>query len=79
MKLNKYYKVEWVDATSHAGWTEIADLALSEITSLGKLVKETKEYIALAGSFGETQVNNTMVIPRAWVKKVKELKIAKES
>lgn len=75
--------VDWVDAVAGIGWTDdAAENRLSYCRSIGLVVAETKEMIALAGSWAtdepeaETPTsNNRIVIPKAWIKKRRVVKL----
>ena len=69
--------VDWVDAVAGIGWTDdVGENRLSYCRSIGLVVSETKDMLALAGSWGTDEpeseppmTNNRMVIPKAWIKK----------
>lgn len=79
-KTNKLLYIEWYDAVGgEDGWVSLTSVKKCEpalIKSCGILLKETKKYVTLALSI-DTQHDNVagfIVIPKKWIKKIKELK-----
>lgn len=69
-------KISWVDAWGNASWMAIDEAiehyaAGAACTSVGYLIKESKEGYLLAGTIGERDVNAMFFIPRGWVRDVK--------
>jgi hypothetical protein len=66
MRINNIYEVEWTDSTSFTGWTKKEELYISKCKTIGKLVRDEKDFIALAGSYGSDNedVNTIMCIPK---------------
>jgi len=73
----KIIKVNWHDSVCYRGWqqSEHETYKPSECSTVGFLVEETKEHIALALSMGEATYNvgDVMVIPKHSVTKTKVL------
>lgn len=71
----KLVKITWVDSTtmSEDVWG-LKDEVLKPLTvkSVGYIQKETKDYIALVGSYTDYQVCNRITIPKGCIKKVKK-------
>lgn len=73
--------VEWIDAVASTGWMERGSgFPVQTCFSIGTLVEEGKDHIALAGSWGnpadqEQHVNCVISIPKAWIKQRKKLKV----
>jgi len=80
--MKKKVIVHWIDAESDSSWKsleEIKDWAKKAYQNLnestGEIVLKTKNYIVVSGSkdsygnFGELTM-----IPKGWVKKIKEIK-----
>jgi hypothetical protein len=68
--------VDWVDAVAGIGWTDdTSEMRLSHCRSVGLVVNETDEALALAGSWATDEgdelptSNNRIVIPKAWIKR----------
>lgn len=76
MKLQaKIVFIEWIDASTTHGWSSLDDLGIETCFSAGFLVRETDEDISIAAAISEHQVNATITIPKAWIKKKKVIKI----
>lgn len=84
MALKKAFEVEyveWIDAVASTGWVERSSgFPVQTCFSIGQLVEEGKDHIALAGSWGspadqEQHVNCVIAIPKAWIKQRKKLKV----
>lgn len=77
------YKViylEWVDAVGADGWTELSAIekeGLATVTTVGFLLKETKEFVTVLHSIdtGNKNTGAWMVIPTAQIKRRKFLKL----
>ena len=73
--------VEWIDAVASTGWVERGSgFPVQTCFSIGTLVEESKDHIALAGSWGHPQdqeqhVNCVISIPKAWVKARRKVKV----
>ena len=73
--------VEWIDAVASTGWMERSTgFPVQTCFSIGQLIEEGKDHIALAGSWGspadqEQHVNCVISIPKAWIKQRKKLKV----
>lgn len=68
--------VEWVDAVSCAGWTDIEDYQgrnLDLCESVGFLVHEDEQSLTLAAARSAEQVNATIAIPKACVLRTKRM------
>lgn len=64
----KLRTIKWRDANSYSGWWDIEDIKPLNVKSTGYVVKETKNYIVLAGSVAENgQINNAISIPKRWI------------
>jgi len=75
----KAVKVEWLDiASGTIHWTDFDDLEFGplECESVGWLVKETDEYIAIAQNYNKENdlIADTMTFPKSVVVKMTELK-----
>lgn len=83
MKKQQVVCVDWVDAVAGIGWTDdVGENRLSYCRSIGLVVSETKDALALAGSWSTDEpvgepptTNNRIVIPKAWIKKRKVVKL----
>ena len=73
--------VEWIDAVASTGWMERSSgFPVQMCHSIGVLIEESKDHIALAGSWGkptpeENHVNCVISIPKAWIKVLKKEKV----
>jgi hypothetical protein len=73
--------VEWIDAVASTGWMERGSgFPVQKCHSIGQLIEEGKDHIALAGSWGnptaeENHVNCVISIPKAWIKVRKKVKV----
>jgi len=67
--------VEWVDAVSDGGWEDNVKVDIHPVKTVGFLIAETKDGICLASTISGDNSNARMHIPKAWIKKRKELKI----
>ena len=74
----KLVKVEWVDSSFSEGWVDkdTCDFGIAHISSAGYLVKEEKDFIALALNVGE-QISDVINIPRVSIQSIEELQIIK--
>lgn len=67
-------RVEWYDAAGHDDWRSVnAEWRPFMITTVGFLVYEDDNVVALAQNLGEEQegdqeVSHSMVIPKGWIK-----------
>ena len=73
--------VEWIDAVACTGWMpKTSGFPIQLCHSVGMLIEDSKEHIALAGSWGKPQagdsdVNCVISIPKAWIKVRKKVKV----
>lgn len=71
IKKLKKVEVEWLDACSTSEWVVEEGLPkLARATTIGFLVKETKEAITICGSIGPEQplvYGDCITIPAPWV------------
>lgn len=85
-RLAKVLLVHWQDMTEGAGWfpadgEEEESVFAAQCFSAGIKVKETKEYLYLAGIFGQTphdscsQWGMLTVIPKGMIKSIKVVKV----
>lgn len=59
--------IVWHDAVADSGWLERGNECSTDvITSVGRVLKETPEYVTLGGSWDKeaTQSNNRMTVPK---------------
>ena len=75
----KFIKIEWVDTWTESGWHSESYFDFKPIpcTSVGILVKEDKDCIAIAqnyGEMGDCRWGDVTNIPKCAIKKVRELK-----
>ena len=71
----KLVKVEWEDTVARNYWSDIGDLHVSKVSSVGFLVGKDKRKIILSGmNSKDGQHNCTQVIPRGCITKITELK-----
>ena len=75
MDTPKVILVEWVDSVCGAGWEIDSKPELHPCTTLGYLINEDAEAIVIASTLSLGSNNARMVIPKAWIKKRKEIKI----
>ena len=73
--MGKIYWCEWLDSQSYHGWQDDSDYSLAICQSVGFIVKETKEFIALATSTNEEESNATITIPKKCILKSKILSL----
>jgi hypothetical protein len=70
--------VEWVDSESVDAWTSLEELNVSQpvIITLGYLVKETKDAIAISPNWDNKNKNVScvMIIPKCCIKKRRKMK-----
>lgn len=67
-------EVQWDDAEVDTGWTETPDkLEPSIATTVGFLVKETRNHILIASTYDELHINGTIQIPKKMIKTRKEI------
>jgi len=71
----KVILVEWVDAVADAGWEATTKPELHSCTTLGYLIAEDNDALVIASTLSLGQSNARMHIPKAWIKKRKEIKI----
>ena len=76
-ELTEKVEIEWVDAYEmESGWHTIEEAEKATpptVFSLGYVVKETKEFIIIAGDKGrkgDSDCGRVQVIPRNWIKKI---------
>ena len=75
MKKYRAYRVDWVDTMHRSGWNNEED-NMSPIlnTSMGYIVKRTRDYIALAQTIGHDKeasaFSSVTSIPRGCIKKM---------
>lgn len=73
------YEVKWLDAYEmESGWQTLEDalkITPPEVSSVGYVLKETKEYIILAADIGSDKMDNDVgrvtVIPGQWILEIK--------
>ena len=73
----KLYKIEWEDAASSGGWIELGEEKLDPliVTTVGFLIKETKDRLILAQSLTNGHRSADRIqIPKAWIKKKTHIK-----
>ena len=71
----KLYEIRWLDAYEmESGWQTLEDalkITPPEVSSVGYVLKETKEYIILAADIGSDKMDNDVgrvtVIPGQWI------------
>ena len=69
--------VEWKDATSEGpDWVsqEEANTELAICHSVGFVHNEDKEKITILLSYGESDVSQSLTIPKVWIVKIKKLR-----
>jgi len=71
----KVILVEWVDAVCSAGWESDSKPELHPCTTLGYLITEDADAVVIASTISLGSNNARMVIPKAWIKKRKEIKL----
>lgn len=73
------YKViycEWIDAVAEAGWSKVNEIDEVHLCkTLGYLVRETKLSITVATTISGKEVNAIQTIPKAWIKKRKNIRL----
>jgi len=73
------YEIKWLDAYEmESGWQTLEDalkITPPEVSSVGYVLKETKEYIILAADIGSDKMDNDVgrvtVIPGQWILETK--------
>lgn len=75
--LEEKVEIEWLDAYEmESGWHTIEEaekITCPTVLSLGYVVKETKEFIIIAGDKGrkgDSDCGRVQIIPRNWIKKI---------
>lgn len=71
----KVILVEWIDAVCSAGWEIDTKPELHPCTTIGFLITENDDAVCIASTLSLDSNNARMVIPKAWIKKRKEIKI----
>ena len=71
----KVILVEWIDAVCSAGWEAETKPELHPCTTLGFLITEDDDAVVIASTLSLGSNNARMMIPKAWIKKRKEIKI----
>ena len=78
---NKMVLVSWVDAARYEGWfsdEETSKMEPKAIHSVGFLIRETPEYVALAASSTEDDhVGDVLTIPRGLISAIVHLRRGK--
>lgn len=60
--------VKWLDANAESGWGKATAITgPQQCMSIGWLVRDEEKWIALAGTIGGEEVNQTISIPRDWI------------
>jgi len=74
-KTNKLVKIEWRDATVRSGWVYEGeyDPDVSDIVTVGWVVKDTTKVLSVTQSLVEGAWGNITTVPKAWIKKVTRL------
>lgn len=71
--------IEWYDAESNDDWRDISDIVaeLPLIQTIGFLIKESKDCVAIAQNIDKKNDNASMsmIIPKAWVKRIRKLSV----
>ena len=75
MDTPKVILVEWIDAVCSSGWEIDSKPELHPCTTLGYLITEDTDAIVIASTLSLGSNNARMIIPKAWIKKRKEIKI----
>ena len=83
-EINDVVMVKWIDTTGFGRWEArkyAEDLRPSEIESYGRLIKETDEFVTVAGSVDLSIPNtsNTDCIPKSSITSVTVLRKGKGS
>jgi len=73
--MNKLVKITWVDSSNYnVGWHNDVEFDLVHIVTIGLVISETEEYIAISHSVGQEESNyDVFVIPKGCIKEVVEL------
>ena len=71
----KVILIDWIDAVCSAGWEIDTKPELHPCTTIGFLISENDEAVCIASTLSLDSNNARMVIPKAWIKKRKEIKI----
>jgi len=71
----KVILVEWIDAVCSSGWEIDSKPELHPCTTLGYLITEDTDAIVIASTLSLGSNNARMIIPKAWIKKRKEIHI----
>lgn len=72
----KVIYLEWIDAVADNGWESherTEDVHLCK--TVGYLIKETKLGLVIASTISEKESNARITIPKAWIRKRKNVKI----
>ena len=84
MKLGRFYLVKWLDAFRLHGWNKMDSIkeAVTENvsdTTIGKLIYESEELVAFAGSIsGTNEYGEIIVIPKRTILKWREICLDKK-
>lgn len=67
----KITRITWLDATSHYGWKDLDEkYELCEIKSVGYVIHETKDYVALTTSISSLNHGlDPILIPKKMILK----------
>jgi len=77
MKLKQMVYILWHDAQSEGpGWVASEDIntELAVCHSIGFIHIEDKEKITILQSYGESDVSQSLTIPKGWIIKIKKLR-----
>jgi hypothetical protein len=67
-------EVQWDDAVSDVGWESIPDkLEKSIATTVGFLVRETKDHLLIASTYDDNHTNARIQIPKKMIQSRKEI------
>ena len=73
--MNKLVKITWVDSSNYnVGWHNDVDFKLVPIITIGLVIADTEEHLAISHSIGQDDSNyDVFVIPKGCIKEVVEL------
>lgn len=72
----KRVTVYWIDSITHMGWEPVEkykDTKPESCETTGYLIADREDFITLALSLSDVDVNGTVVIPRQCVSRMEEL------
>ena len=77
-KTLKKVQIEWIDSKAGSNeweyWDELEPLKPTLCRSIGYIIEDTPKYKTIAHTISESQILGRITIPKACIKKIKELR-----